>query len=282
MAAAGAALRLRLLYRMLRVGELLALVAFLSWSSSRVPSAAAAVLRFAGSLLLNARFVFVLGNAIVLLLLALSRHDLSASSSSGQQTSAVATTTTAAAPPPQDAAPAAASASFASSFTSTPITPLPPAAALEAFSSPPAPAMEVASAAPAEAGTAFEDRPPAASASAVARVSKLARAPRRSRSEKMGSRVLQLRRAASPPAPEMRRSESENGRRRSSVSTRDARGYCWGADDADEFRRTVEAFIDKHKRFHRQESMTMAVVAGSGAGHCEAAPAFTGALAVVE
>jgi hypothetical protein len=69
-------------------------------------------------------------------------------------------------------------------------------------------------------------------------------------------------------------------RRNSSVSARDARACGWGADDADEFRRTVEAFIDKHKRFHRQESMTMAVVAGSG--HCEAAPAFTGALAVVE
>jgi hypothetical protein len=97
----------------------------------------------------------------------------------------------------------------------------------------------------------------------------------------MGPRVLQLRRAASPPpTPELRRSESENGRRRSSVSARDARACGWGADDADEFRRTVEAFIDKHKRFHRQESMTMAVVAGSG--HCEAAPAFTGALAVVE
>ncbi|XP_066363894.1 uncharacterized protein [Miscanthus floridulus] len=283
MAAAGAALRLRLLYRMLRVGELLALVAFLSWSSSRVPSAAAAVLRFAGSLLLNARFVFVLGNAIVLLLLALSRHDLSASSSSsGQQTSTAATSTTAAAAPPQDAAPAATTASFPSSFDGTPIPPPPPATSLEAFSAlPAAPAREVA--APADAATAFEfdDRPPAA------RVSKLARAPRRSRSEKMGPRVLQVRRAASPPAAplELRRSESENGRRRSSVSARDAWGYCWGADDADEFRRTVEAFIDKHKRFHRQESMTMAVVAGSGSGgggHCEAAPAFTGALAVVE
>ncbi|CAD6332713.1 unnamed protein product [Miscanthus lutarioriparius] len=125
MAAAGAALRLRLLYRMLRVGELLALVAFLSWSSSRVPSAAAAaVLPFAGSLLLNARFVFVLGNAIVLLLLALSPHDLSASSSSssssGQQTGTAATSTTAA-PPPQDAAPAPASASFPSSFAGTPL-----------------------------------------------------------------------------------------------------------------------------------------------------------------
>lgn len=279
MAAAGAALRLRLLYRMLRVGELLALVAFLSWSSSRVPSAAAAVLRFAGSLLLNARFVFVLGNAIVLLLLALSRHDLSASSSSsssGQQTGTAATST-AAAPPPQDAAPAPASASFPSSFAGTPLSPPAPATSLEAFSAPP-PVAAMEAAAPADAGTAFEfdDRPRAA-----ARVSKLARAPRRSRSEKMGPRVLQLRRAASPPpTPELRRSESENGRRRSSVSARDARACGWGADDADEFRRTVEAFIDKHKRFHRQESMTMAVVAGSG--HCEAAPAFTGALAVVE
>ncbi|CAD6332712.1 unnamed protein product [Miscanthus lutarioriparius] len=80
-------------------------------------------------------------------------------------------------------------------------------------------------AAPADAGTAFEsdDRPPAP------RVSKLARAPRRSRSEKMGPRVLQLRRAASPPpTPELRRSESENGRRRSSVSARDARACGWG------------------------------------------------------
>lgn len=288
MAAAGAALRLRLLYRMLRVGELLALVAFLSWSSSRLPSAAAAVLRLAGSLLLNARFVFVLGNAIVLLLLALSRRDLSASSSSssGQQTSTAASAGANAASdtPPQDAAPAAASAScFPSSFAGTPLTPSPPATSLEAFSAPPpARATEpAAAAAPADAGTAFEEMPPAASSTTVARVSKLARAPRRSRSEKMGPRVLQLRRAASPPAPELRRSESENGRRRSSVSARDARDYCWGADDADEFRRTVEAFIDKHKRFHRQESMTMAVVAGSG-GHCEAAPAFTGALAVVE
>ncbi|XP_066368421.1 uncharacterized protein [Miscanthus floridulus] len=279
MAAAGAALRLRLLYRMLRVGELLALVAFLSWSSSRVPSAAAAaVLPFAGSLLLNARFVFVLGNAIVLLLLALSPHDLSASSSSsGQQTGTAATSTTAA-PPPQDAAPAPASASFPSSFAGTPLSPPAPATSLEAFSAPP-PVAAMEAAAPADAGTAFEsdDRPPAP------RVSKLARAPRRSRSEKMGPRVLQLRRAASPPpTPELRRSESENGRRRSSVSARDARACGWGADDADEFRRTVEAFIDKHKRFHRQESMTMAVVAGSRAGHCEAAPAFTGALAVVE
>lgn len=274
MVAAGAALRLRLLYRMLRVGELLALVAFLSWSSSRVPSAAAAVLRLAGSLLLNARFVFVLGNAIVLLLFALSRHDLS-SSSNQQQTSTASTTATP--PPPQ----AAASASFPSFATPAPT---PSSTLLEevaSFATPAAPppasveAPEVVAAAPAapepaHAAAAFEDKP-------AVRVSKLARAPRRSRSEKMGPRLA--RRAVSP---ELRRSESENGRRRrSSVTARDAQA-CWGMDDADEFRRTVEAFIAKQTRFHREESMAV-VAGGGGGGHCGAAAAFTGgALAVVE
>jgi len=276
MAAAGAALRLRLLYRMLRVGELLALVAFLSWSSSRVPSAAAAVLRLAGSLLLNARFVFVLGNAIVLLLFALSRHDLSVSSN--QQTSTA--NATAANPPPPQAAPAAASASFPSFATQSPTpsstlleeaasfgTPAAPApAAMEAPEAVVAAAATPAAPEPARAGAAFEDKP-------AARASRLARAPRRSRSEKMGPRLA--RRAASP---ELRRSESENGRRRrSSVTARDAQA-CWGMDDADEFRRTVEAFIAKQTRFHREESLTMV---GAGA-HCGDAPAFAGALAVVE
>ncbi|CAL4901644.1 unnamed protein product [Urochloa decumbens] len=277
MAAAGAALRLRLLYRMLRAGELLALVAFLSWSSSRVPSAAAAVLRLAGSLLLNARFVFVLGNAIVLLLFALSRHDLSASSS--QQTSSAANETATATPtPPHVAAPAAASAGGGFPSFATPAAPAPSSTLLEeavSFATPAAPAAPAASSMaapelvaaaapePAAAHAAFEDKP-------AVRVSKLARAPRRSRSEKMGPR-LAARRAASP---ELRRSESENGRRRrSSVTARDAQACCWGMDDADEFRRTVEAFIAKQTRFHREESM----------GHCGgAAPAFTGTLAVVE
>ena len=130
-----------------------------------------------------------------------------------------------------------------------------------------APEAVAAAAAPAApAGTAFEDKP-------AVRASRLARAPRRSRSEKMGPRLA--RRAASP---ELRRSESENGRRRrSSVTARDAQA-CWGMDDADEFRRTVEASIAKQTRFHREESLTM-----SGAGaHCGDGPAFTGALAVVE
>ncbi|KAL6609446.1 hypothetical protein ACP70R_039415 [Stipagrostis hirtigluma subsp. patula] len=278
MAAAGAALRLRLLYRMLRAGEVLALVAVLSWSSARVPSAAAAVLRLAGSLLLNARFVFVLGNAIVLLLLALSRHDLSSSTSSDEQPATAADSAT----PPQQAAPTApATASFASFAT-----PTAPPAAVEAvsFTTPitAAPAMEAPVAAPpapepvrcAAVVAAFEDRP--ASAAAAARAVSKARAPRRSRSEKLSQRVA--RRAVSP---ELRRSESENGRasggaarRRSSVTARDA-AACWGMDDADEFRRTVEAFIAKQTRFHREESMVLA-------RHCEAAPAIAGALAVVE
>ncbi|KAL5231156.1 hypothetical protein ABZP36_029932 [Zizania latifolia] len=256
MAVAGAALRLRLLYRMLRVGELLALVVFLSWSSSRVPSAAAAVVRFAGSLLLNARFVFVLGNAIVLLLLALSRHDLSISSNhaASNASASAGSTPTAAAPP---------AASFPS-FIAPQQSPPPPEGTEAPTAAPPA---RVVPCAPAAAAV-FEDKQ-------AVRVNK-ARAPRRSRSEKMGPSAA-IRRAASP---ELRRSESENGRRRRScVTARDAEG-CWGMDDAEEFRRTVEAFIAKQTLFHREESMTMAIVAG--VGHGEVAPAITGALAVVE
>ncbi|CAN6345734.1 unnamed protein product [Urochloa humidicola] len=281
MAAAGAALRLRLLYRMLRAGELLALVAFLSWSSSRVPSAAAAVLRLAGSLLLNARFVFVLGNAIVLLLFALSRHDLSASSSS-QTSSATSEAANATTPtPPQAAATGAASAAAGFASFATPC-PAPSSTLLEeavSFATPAVPAPPAASmAAPEMVAAAAVAHEPAAAAledKAAVRVSKLARAPRRSRSEKMGPRLA--RRAVSP---ELRRSESENGRRRrSSVTARDAQACCWGMDDADEFRRTVEAFIAKQTRFHREEAV--AVVAGGG--HCGGgAPAFAGALAVVE
>ncbi|KAL5202141.1 hypothetical protein ABZP36_013093 [Zizania latifolia] len=257
MAVAGAALRLRLLYRMLRVGELLALVVFLSWSSSRVPSAAAAVLRFAGSLLLNARFVFVLGNAIVLLLLALSRHDLSIPSNHAVDTNASGSSSAPSAP----TAPAA--VSFPSFIAPQPSPP--PPHATEAPAAAPPPTVVPCSPAPAAV---FEDKQ-------AVRVNK-ARAPRRSRSERIGPRAA-LRRAASP---ELRRWESENGRRRrSSVTARDAEG-CWGMDDAEEFRRTVEAFIAKQTLFHREESMTMAIVAG--VGHGEVAPAITGALAVVE
>uniref|UniRef100_A0A0E0DUW1 DUF4408 domain-containing protein n=1 Tax=Oryza meridionalis TaxID=40149 RepID=A0A0E0DUW1_9ORYZ len=267
MAAAGAALRLRLLYRMLRVGELLALVVFLSWSSSRVPAAAAAVVRLAGSLLLNARFVFVLGNAIVLLLLALSRHDLSISSNHGTATAAAAAVSSdsagAGSTPASTTAPPA--ASFPLFIVPQPSPPPPHATEAPVAAAPPAPVVPCA-----PAPAVFEDKQ-------AVRVNK-ARAPRRSRSEKMGSRGA-FRRAASP---ELRRSESDNGRRRrSSVTARDAE-VCWGADDAEEFRRTVEAFIAKQTRFHREESMTMTMSIVAGVGHGEVAPAIAGALAVVE
>jgi hypothetical protein len=274
MAGGAALLRLRLLYRMLRAGELLALVALVSWSSSYVPSAVAAALRLAGSLLLNARFVFVLGNAIVLLLFALSRHDLSPSSSSGDVQSSSTTTT---APPQAPASADDSSAGFVASFATplntatTTLTSSSDGAATTATLATPASAMEAVRV-PALEENKQQQQP------AAARTSK-ARAPRRSRSEKMGPRQ---RRAASP---ELRRCESENGgrrRRRSSATARDAEACCaWGRDDADEFRRQVEAFIARQTRFHREESMLI-TVAAAAAGHCEAAPAFTGALAVVE
>ncbi|GJM89858.1 hypothetical protein PR202_ga06082 [Eleusine coracana subsp. coracana] len=267
---AGAAL-LRL-YRMVRAGEVVALVALVSWSSWYVPSLVAAALRLAGSLLLNARFVFLLGNAIVLLLFALSRHDLSSSSSSSstsdQQQPAAAASSSSTTPLQQQQAPSlssvpppVAAADAATAATSFPVssttTTLPSSISMEAAAASfAAPVIARADA------VLLEDKPVVAAA-----VRKLARAPRRSRSEKMGPR-----RAASP---ELRRCESENGRRRrSSVTARDAEA-CWGREDADEFRRTVEAFIARQTRFHREESMSMA-------GHCEVAPAFTGALVVVE
>ncbi|XBJ20903.1 hypothetical protein VPH35_011640 [Triticum aestivum] len=244
MAATGAALRLRLLFRMLRVGELIALAALLSWSSSRAPSVAAAAMRVAGSLLFSPRFVFVLGNAIVLLLLALSRRERvepsSATSSVGGGVE-------------QSQAPAASFASFAAP-TPPPPTPMPTQASE-------APAVVVSTMAMAMATVPEEEEEvvkPVVSVTTRA-VSK-ARAPRRTRSEKMGRRGELSRRSASPePLPLMRRSESDNGRRRrSSVTARDvaevgvARGWA-GSDDAEEFRRTVEAFIAKQTRFRREE-----------------------------
>ncbi|XP_037473698.1 uncharacterized protein LOC119349713 [Triticum dicoccoides] len=242
MAATGAALRLRLLFRMLRVGELIALAALLSWSSSRAPSVAAAAMRVAGSLLFSPRFVFVLGNAIVLLLLALSRRERvepsPASSSAGVGVE-------------QSQAPAASFASFAAPTAPTP-TPMPTQASEAAVVALPAMAMATV---PEE-----EEEVVKPVVSVTTRAVSKARAPRRTRSEKMGRRGELSRRSASPePLPLMRRSESDNGRRRrSSVTARDvaevgvARGWA-GSDDAEEFRRTVEAFIAKQTRFRREE-----------------------------
>ncbi|KAM0865414.1 hypothetical protein ACQ4PT_043289 [Festuca glaucescens] len=248
MAATGAALRLRLLFRMLRVGELLALLALLSWSSSRAPSAAAAAVRVAGSLLFSPRFVFVLGNAIVLLLLALSRREREPSpvSSATNHHSAAA-----AAPTPE--APAVGSfSSFADPTTPSPTRESETSVAVEAAAAPVVrPAMPMS--------TVFEEevKAAAASVSAARVVLSKARAPRRSRSEKMIPRGVGSRRAASPEQqlmPLMRRSESDNGRRRrSSASARDVAGWAPGTEDAEEFQRKVEAFIAKQTRFRREE-----------------------------
>ena len=248
MAATGAALRLRLLFRMLRVGELIAVAALLSWSSSRAPSVAAAAMRVAGSLLFSPRFVFVLGNAIVLLLLALSRRERVEPSPASS-----AAASSAGAGVEQGQTPAASFASFAVQTTPTP-TPMPTQASEAPVVVMPAMAMAMATV-PEE-----EEEVVKPVVSVTTRAVSKARAPRRTRSEKMGRRGELSRRSASPePLPLMRRSESDNGRRRrSSVTARDvaevgvARGWA-GTDDAEEFRRTVEAFIAKQTRFRREE-----------------------------
>ncbi|KAM3413085.1 hypothetical protein ACQJBY_004321 [Aegilops geniculata] len=245
MAATGAALRLRLLFRMLRVGELIALAALLSWSSSRAPSVAAAAMRVAGSLLFSPRFVFVLGNAIVLLLLALSRRERvepSPASSAGAGVE-------------QSQTPAASFASFAAP---TPPTPMPTQASEAAVAVSTMPMAMAMATVPEEEEEVV--KPVVSVTTRAAAAASKARAPRRTRSEKMGRRGELSRRSASPePLPLMRRSESDNGRRRrSSVTARDvaevgvARGWA-GTDDAEEFRRTVEAFIAKQTRFRREE-----------------------------
>ncbi|XP_062202879.1 uncharacterized protein LOC133905167 [Phragmites australis] len=79
------AVRLRVAWRVVRAAELLALAVLFSRSFPRLPCAAAAassVLRLAASLLLHPRSIFLLANAIVLALLALSRRDISSSSPS--------------------------------------------------------------------------------------------------------------------------------------------------------------------------------------------------------
>ncbi|KAM0865413.1 hypothetical protein ACQ4PT_043288 [Festuca glaucescens] len=210
MVVTGAALRLRLLFRMLRVGELLALAALISWYSSRAPSAAAAAVRVAGSLLFSPRFVFVLGNAIVLLLLALSRRERDPSPAFSSNHPATGTSSAAVAVEMEHIPAAPAAASFPSYAAQTMPTPESEAATAATSAPEVLPCREMV--------TVFEEEVKPAAVVAVARVvvASKARAPRRSRSEKMSPRGLGSRRAASPEAqmPVMRRSESENGRRR--------------------------------------------------------------------
>uniref|UniRef100_A0ACD5VIY6 Uncharacterized protein n=1 Tax=Avena sativa TaxID=4498 RepID=A0ACD5VIY6_AVESA len=213
------AVRLRLAWRVVRAAELLALAFLVSRSFPRLPYAAAAVssaLRVAASLLLHPRSIFLIANAIVLLLFVFSRRDPSSSSSSSNQDA-------------QDQL---------FSFAAPPLL-------LPSVTEAPAPASE--------ADAVFEDK------QAVHVTTVRARAPRRSRSEKIGvGKPGGTRRAGSP---DMRRSESENGHRRRSTSS--SVPEEWGAEE-EEFRRAVEAFIVKQQtRFHREESFVL--VAGDDA-----------------
>ncbi|KAM0870460.1 hypothetical protein ACQ4PT_039973 [Festuca glaucescens] len=214
-----AVVRLRLAWRVVRAAELLALAFLVSRSFSRLPYAAAAAssaLRVAASLLLHPRSIFLIANAIVLLLFVFSRRDPSPSSSSSDQDGL----------------------DHFLSFAGPPLL-------LPSATESPAPASGV--------DVVFEDK----QAVHVTTV----RAPRRSRSEKIGGgKPGGTRRAGSP---DMRRSELENGRRRRSTSS--SVPEEWGAEDEEEeFRRAVEAFIAKQQtRFHREESFGL--VAGDDA-----------------
>ncbi|EHA8591465.1 hypothetical protein COCNU_scaffold058515G000010 [Cocos nucifera] len=196
--------------------EAFAALLFLSWSSARLPAAArfsVDFLRRLAAVILSSRFVFLLGNAIVLVLFAKSRHL--ASSADGSD------------------------GDLYDQFIES--------RRRIGFSPPPPPPPTVAS--PEEVG--FEDKA----------VCLETRPCRRSRSEKIERRRRSL---------ELRRVESDVGPNREkppppppAAATAEVKEEGeTSADDAEEFRRTIEAFIAKQVRFHREESM--AVVSAEG------------------
>ncbi|KAL5221165.1 hypothetical protein ABZP36_025878 [Zizania latifolia] len=215
-----AAARLRVAWRVVRVAEVSALAVLLSRSLPLLPVAAGAassVLRLVASLLLHPYSIFVIANGIVVLLLVLSRRDVSSSGEDDAHGEFL---------------------SFASA--AAPLAQLPPIT-----EAPPPP----------EEGAVFEDKQA---------VHVTSRAPRRSRSEKVGRG--RRTRAASP---ELRRSESERARRRrslSSASPGDWRVVHDEEEEDEEFRKAVESFIAKQQtRFHREERFVL-VAATAGAG----------------
>ncbi|RRT54202.1 hypothetical protein B296_00043829 [Ensete ventricosum] len=186
--------RIRRVKTLLRCLEALSAFCLLSWSTARLPAAArlsAGLLRRVAPVLLGPRFVFLLGNAIVIALFAMSgRH-------------------------PGSAAPSASGGEIHDQFL------------------------------------ACESR---GIRSHAAGKEKAPRAWRRSRSERMerrrGHRV-----------PELRRSKSEVSCQEVAVAATEKEEK---EADAEEFRRTIEAFIaEQLRRFHREES-TDAVAASAG------------------
>ncbi|RWW54953.1 hypothetical protein BHE74_00038436 [Ensete ventricosum] len=196
--------RLRRICTLFRCLEGLAAAALLlSWSSAHVSFD---LLRRLAAVLLGPRFVFILANAIVLLLLAdssrLSPSPNSAASDGGgvlyEEILEIRRRISDSLPPPRPA---------------------------------PTPDEVV-----------FEDKA----------VCVETRALRRSRS----GRTLRRRR----PRSELLRSETDVGRKKAEEETLAVEED--EVEDAEEFRRTIEAFIAKQAKFHREESMT-AVVSGA-------------------
>ncbi|XP_008800739.2 uncharacterized protein LOC103715017 [Phoenix dactylifera] len=205
--------RLRKIAKLFRLLEAFAALLFLSWSSARLPAAA----RFSGyflrrlaAVILSPRFVFLLGNAIVLVLFAKSRQlSSSADDSDGGLYD-----------------------QFLESRRRIGFSPPPPRTT-------PASPEEVV----------FEDKA----------VCMETRPCRRSGSERIVRRRKSLERRRK--SLELRRAESDVGPKGEKPPqpppTAAKEEWETSTDDAEEFRRTIEAFIAKQTRFHREESMAI-------------------------
>ncbi|KAG1346857.1 hypothetical protein COCNU_06G006860 [Cocos nucifera] len=205
--------RLRKIAKLFRLLEVIAALLLLSWSSVRLPAAARLsgdFLRRLAAVLLSPRFVFLLGNTIILVLVAKSRHLSTSTDGVGGD--------------------------IHDRFLEN--------RGRIDFPPPPPPTLA------AQEEVVFEDKT----------VCLETRVCRRSRSEKIERRRKspELRRAGSdvgpkgakPPPPTPAAPTAEEDERETS------------AEDAEEFRRMIEAFIAKQTRFHREESM--AIVSAEG------------------
>ncbi|KAJ0985897.1 hypothetical protein J5N97_004253 [Dioscorea zingiberensis] len=205
--------RIRTVGRLFRCLEACAAIMIISWSSAKLPAAARLsgdLLRSAAAVLLSPRFVFLLGNAIVLVLFAKS-GNLSPSPT-----------------PTTSSSPVSAS-------------PTPSGDLYDEFlESRGRVSHSLAPPQPSEGDVVYEDK-------AVCVETK--RECRRTRSEKMEKQRN---------APELRRSETDLALKVTEIGKN-----VTAAEDDDEFRRTIEAFIEKQLKFHRQESMTIVSSAAS-------------------
>ncbi|WOL14493.1 hypothetical protein Cni_G23273 [Canna indica] len=212
--------RLQQIGTLLRCLEAAAAFILLSWFSARLPAAArlsADFLSRLAAVLLSHRFVFLLGNAIVLLLFAKSGQLSTPTTSSSSSSSS------------------SSPASFAASGGDI----------YEEFLECRGGRLPCSLAPPQEEEVVCEDKA----------VCVETRAYRRSRSERMERRRRER--------PELRRSETDLKARKRPPATREAQASAeeeeeqqvMESEDAEEFRRAVEAFIARQTRFHREECM---------------------------